>query len=88
MLKLLLENVDHSDPKTMAKKFLPDYARLCSTAFDCEVFGATIRRLYLTKYNELEHLIHRMDRAGPVLRRIQHAIKKHFHSDESSESSC
>lgn len=86
MLKLLLENVDHSDAKTMAQKFLPYYANQCRTAFDCEEFGATIRRLYLTKYNELEQLIHKMDKTGPVLRRIQHMMKKHLHSDESSES--
>ena len=75
ILKLLLANLDTSDVKTIALKFLPDYTKYCLTAFDCEELGAALRRLYLTRYRDLEQSIQRMDKLGYILHRIQFMVE-------------
>ena len=75
ILKLLLANLDHSDVKTMAMKLLPEYARYCSDALDCDELNASVRRLYYARYTELEQSLQRMDKLGYLLRRIQTMLK-------------
>lgn len=84
LLKLLLESVDRSDVKTIAQRLLPEYAKQCPTAFDCEEFGAIVRHMYLRKFSELEQTMQRMDTVGLLLRRIQHMAGLRSNLSESS----
>ena len=69
-LKLLLAHLDHGDVKTVAMKLLPEYKKLCATTIDCEELHSALRRLYLTRYSELQLALHRMDKLGLLLRRV------------------
>jgi hypothetical protein len=76
ILKLLLANLDHGDVRTVAMKLLPEYKKLCTTNIDCEELHSALRRLYLTRYSELQLSLHRMDKLGLLLRRVQYLIEQ------------
>ena len=76
ILKLLLANLDHGDVKTVAMKLLPEYKKVCATTIDCEQLHSALRRLYLTRYSELQLSLHRMDKLGLLLRRVQYLIEQ------------
>ena len=76
ILKLLLANLDHGDVRSIALKLLPEYTKFCATTMDCEELHSALRRLYLTRYSELQLALHRMDKLGLLLRRVQYLIEQ------------
>ena len=76
ILKLLLANLDKGDVRTIAQILLPEYTQYCINALDCEELHSALRRLYLARYSELQLALHRMDKLGLLLRRIQYLIEQ------------
>ena len=76
LLKLMLASLDHGDVRTIAMKLLPEYTKSCSTGIDCDELQSAMRRLYLSRYSELQLALHRMDKLGLLLRRIQYLAEQ------------
>jgi len=76
ILKLLLANLDHGDVRSIALKLLPEYTKFCLTTLDCEELHSALRRLYLMRYSELQLALHRMDKLGLLLRRVQYLVEQ------------
>jgi hypothetical protein len=72
ILKLLLANLDRGDVRSIAQQLLSEYTKHCLTALDCEELHSALRRLFLSRYSELQLALHRMDKLGLLLRRIQY----------------
>jgi hypothetical protein len=76
ILKLLLANLDKGDVRTIAQILLPEYTKYCINTLDCEELHSALRRLYLARYSELQLALHRMDKLGLLLRRIQYLTEQ------------
>jgi hypothetical protein len=76
ILKLMLANLDHCDVRSIAQKLLPEYAKSCATSLDCDDLHSAMRRLYLKRYSELQLALHRMDKLGLLLRRVQYLAEQ------------
>jgi hypothetical protein len=76
ILKLLFANLDRGDVRTIAMKMMPEYTKLCLTSFECEELRSALRRLYRTRYSELQLSLHRMDKLGLLLRRIEYLAEQ------------
>ena len=76
ILKLMLVSLDRGDVKSIAMKLMPEYTKFCLTTLDCEELHSALRRLYLARYSELQLSLHRMDKLGLLLRRVQYLVEQ------------